>query len=233
MKKLFLALLLIPQLAYADRTFFSAYSLVPGATGGALTLSDAITFSATDKGLLVSGTDKRLLMYGGGSLVNGHASLALNGSTYSGAAGNIDLVSGAVAGSKVTIAAANATSVINFAVGAYATTRWTIDASGNLSQNVTNGGGIILAKTGTTIAVDSGTAASTCSGTVTANGATPVVTSTSCALTTSRIFLSKQSASTAVNGSCTVTAISNGVSFTIACLATDTGAYNFWITQEG
>lgn len=110
---------------------------------------------------------------------------------------------------------------------------WSIPSTGALTSDATNGGGIVLAKTGTTVALDSGTAATTCSGTLTANGATPVVTSTTCALTASRIFLSKQSASTAVNGSCTVTAISNGVSFTVACLATDTGTYNFWITQEG
>lgn len=110
---------------------------------------------------------------------------------------------------------------------------WTFADTGTISGNSASSGNIILAKSGTTVALDSGTAASTCSGTLTANGATPVVTSTTCALTASRIFLSKQSASTAVNGSCTVTAISNGVSFTVACLATDTGTYNFWITQEG
>lgn len=122
-----------------------------GLTSGALTLSDSITFTATDKGLLASGTDKRILLYGGGTVTNTHASLALNGSAYSGAAGNIDLVSGAVTGSKVTIAGANATSVINFAVGAYATTRWQIDATGQLVSDATNGNGIVLSKTGVNV----------------------------------------------------------------------------------
>lgn len=111
--------------------------------------------------------------------------------------------------------------------------KWSLETNGALTSNATNGGSIVLARTGTTIAVDSGTAATACSGQVTANGATGVTTNTTCALTTSRIFLSKQSASTAVNGSCSVTAIVNATSFTITCLATDTGAYNFWITQEG
>lgn len=82
-----------------------------------------------------------------------------------------------------------------------------------------------------TLALQESTAGTACSGSVTANATTPVVTNTTCATTGSRIFLTKTSTST-VNGSCYISAISNGVSFSITCLATDTGTYNFIIFHE-
>lgn len=84
---------------------------------------------------------------------------------------------------------------------------------------------------GGTIAIQEATGANACSGTVTANATTPVVTSTTCATTGSRIFLTKTANST-VNGSCFISALSTGVSFSITCLATDTGAYNWFIVHE-
>jgi hypothetical protein len=85
--------------------------------------------------------------------------------------------------------------------------------------------------TGKTIALQEATAASACSGSVTANGTTPVVISTTCSTTSQRFFLTKTSTST-VNGSCYQSAVSNGVSTTITCLATDTGTYNWLIVHE-
>lgn len=73
-------------------------------------------------------------------------------------------------------------------------------------------------------------AVSTCTGTLTATGATPVVTATTCAKTASRIFLSRTSAETgAVN--VWVSAISNGVSFSVTGEAADTGTYNWLIVN--
>jgi len=85
--------------------------------------------------------------------------------------------------------------------------------------------------TGKTISIQEATAASACSGSVTANGTTPVVITTTCSATSQRLFLTKTSTS-AVNGSCYQSAISNGVSTTITCLATDTGSYNWMIVHE-
>jgi hypothetical protein len=84
---------------------------------------------------------------------------------------------------------------------------------------------------GTTVSIQEATAASACSGSVTANATTPVVVSTTCATSTGRLFLTKTSTS-AVNGSCYQSAVSNGVSFTITCLATDTGTYNWFFIHE-
>lgn len=92
-------------------------------------------------------------------------------------------------------------------------------------------GDVNMNTSGQTLAIQEATAANACSGSVTANGTTPVATSTTCWTTGSRVFLTKTSTS-AVNGSCYISATSNGVSFTITCLATDTGTYNWFIIHE-
>jgi hypothetical protein len=85
--------------------------------------------------------------------------------------------------------------------------------------------------TGRTVGIQEATAASACSGSVTANGTTPVVITTTCSRTSQRLFLTKTSTST-VNGSCYQSAVSNNVSTTITCLASDTGTYNWMIVHE-
>lgn len=102
------------------------------------------------------------------------------------------------------------------------TDRWSIRAtSGDLAASAS----------GSTIAIQEATAGSACSGTLTATATTPVVVSTSCATTGSRIFLTKTGTS-AVNGSCYRSALSNGVSFSVTCLASDTGTYDWLIIHE-
>ena len=194
-----------------------------------------IIFSGTDLSILSSTADgaDNLILYldsgGSGSATRG-AFAQISGNESAGVGGLI-FSAGNINGAALQFIAPASNGIMYFSTNS--NIRWSVDSSGNLSNFSTFGGNLVLSTTGKTVAVDSGTAASTCAGQVTANGATPVVTNTTCALTASRIFLSKQSASTAINGSCTVTGISNATSFTIACLATDTGAYNFWITQEG
>lgn len=82
-----------------------------------------------------------------------------------------------------------------------------------------------------TIAFQEAVAGTACSGTLTANGATPVVTSTTCATTGSRIFLQRTSAETGTVNAW-ISAISNGVSFSITSEAADTGTYNWVIFHE-
>ena len=102
------------------------------------------------------------------------------------------------------------------------TDRWSIRAtSGDLAASAS----------GSTIAIQEATAGSACSGTLTLNATTPVVTSTTCATTGSRIFLTRTSAeSTALNPY--VSAISNGVSFSVTSEAGDTGTMNWFIIHE-
>lgn len=91
--------------------------------------------------------------------------------------------------------------------------------------------GDVAFATNKTISIQEATAGTACSGTLTANGATPVVTSTTCALTGSRIFLTRTSAET---GTVTAwrSALSNGVSFSITSEAADTGTYDWFIIHE-
>ena len=82
-----------------------------------------------------------------------------------------------------------------------------------------------------TIGFQEAVAGTACSGTLTANGATPVVTSTTCAITGARIFLQRTSAETGTVNAW-VSAISTGVSFSITSEAADSGTYNWVIFHE-
>jgi hypothetical protein len=90
---------------------------------------------------------------------------------------------------------------------------------------------VALSNTGTTIAIQEATAGSACSGTLTATGATPVVVSTTCATTGSRIFLQRTSSETGTVNAWR-SALSNGVSFSVTSEAADTGAYDWLIVHE-
>lgn len=102
------------------------------------------------------------------------------------------------------------------------TDRWAIRATS---------GDLAAVSSGNTLAIQEATAGSACSGTLTLNGATPVVTSTTCATTGSRIFLTRTSVeTTALNPY--VSAISTGVSFSVTSEAGDTGTMNWFIIHE-
>jgi hypothetical protein len=83
-----------------------------------------------------------------------------------------------------------------------------------------------------TVALQEAVAGTACMGTLTCNGASDVVTSTTCATTGSRIFLTRTSLDADTTGDFYVKAISNGVSFTVACEALDTGTLNWIIFHE-
>jgi len=111
---------------------------------------------------------------------------------------------------------------------------WTVNGStGALTSDATNGGGIVLAKSGTTLAVDSGTAASACAGTGTHNGTTAVTVSTTCATTGNRIFFADTSEPTTSSG-CWVANVVNGTSFDVDCKSAGQDAtFAWWIQKEG
>jgi len=93
-------------------------------------------------------------------------------------------------------------------------------------------GEVILSTSGKTVALQEATAAAACMGTLTCNGASDVVTSTTCATTGSRIFLTRTSLDADTTGDAYVKSISTGVSFTVACEASDTGTMNWIIFHE-
>lgn len=112
-----------------------------------------------------------------------------------------------------------------------------VDSSGNLILPVASGkyasvsaGDLNFLTSGQTLGIQEATAGSACSGTLTANATTPVVTSTTCARTGSRIFLNRTSNVNVVP--VYVSAISDGVSFSVTGQATDTGTYNWVIFHE-
>jgi hypothetical protein len=99
------------------------------------------------------------------------------------------------------------------------------------SDVVVTSGDLSLLATGKTIEIETGTAASACAGSVTANGATAVTVSTTCATTGSRIFLTRTSAPSGT-AQCWWDTISNGVSFNLDCDGAETGTFNWLILHE-
>lgn len=85
---------------------------------------------------------------------------------------------------------------------------------------------------GKTLAIQEATAGSACSGTGTLTAATPLVVSTTCATTGSRIFLTRTSLDGDTTGDMFVSAISDGVSFSVTSEASDTGTFNWLIVHE-
>lgn len=113
-----------------------------------------------------------------------------------------------------------------------------VNSAGNIvlpaasGKNVVSNGNLALTTAGTTLQLQEATAASACMGTLTLTAATPVVTSTTCAKTASRIFLTRTSVDGDTTGDMAVTAISDGVSFSVTSEASDTGTVNWLIINE-
>lgn len=216
------------------------------ANGGKLTQDatngDSVIFSSATaaKSTILQAADSVGIGIGGGTTVaqtgaNG-AVIQLQGGTAGGGTAGYGLVyGGAFSTGSLYLGTTHASASILFRGGSGGSagnnTLWSITNTGVLSNDGTNGSDINFSKPGTTIAIQESSAGAACSGSVTANATTPVVTSTTCATTAQRLFLTKTSNST-VNGSCYQSAISNGVSFSITCLATDTGTYNWFILHE-
>lgn len=96
-------------------------------------------------------------------------------------------------------------------------------------------GDLSLVASGKTIEIETGTAASACAGSVTANGVTAVTVSTTCATTGSRIFVSRTSAVAAgvTEPGCWATNIVNGTSFDFDCNdAAEDSTFNWLILHE-
>jgi hypothetical protein len=73
---------------------------------------------------------------------------------------------------------------------------WAVTSAGNFEANATNGGDLIISRTGRTISLQEATPASACMGVATPNGNTNVTVTTSCAVTGARIFYTRVGAVT-------------------------------------
>lgn len=214
--------LLIPQLAFADRTFYSAFSLVPGATAqGSVLLQDGTaslpaTAFASQPNTGIFRTGPNVL----GFSVNGFERAQVNAS-------GLSIVSGQTFGLVQSAASPTYTfssdpdtgiyqggaNILGLATGGLA--RFTIGTTGDFIQDATNGGDIIMARTGRTLSLQEATPASACMGIATPNGVTNVTVTTSCAVTGARIFYSRVGAVTNMASISTTTAPA-GASFTFA-----------------
>lgn len=173
--------------------------------------------------------DGRILVGGGGDASNARGAYAsFSGNEEATVPGAAQIVAGNVGTGKVQLRTIGAQPIEIETTNAV---RWNFEADGDLSNDGTNGGQLQLSKAGTTLALQEATAGSACMGTLTFNGATPVVTSTTCATTGARIFLTRTSAeTTALNPY--VSAITNGTSFAVTSEAGDTGTANWIIFKE-
>lgn len=90
-----------------------------------------------------------------------------------------------------------------------------IDGSGNYTSNATNGGDVIIARSGRTLSIQEATPSTACMGVATPNGTTSVSVTTSCAVTGSRVFYSRAGAVTNM-GTISTTAAPSGSGFSFA-----------------
>lgn len=159
------------------------------------------------------------------------ACMVANGNEASGG-GDIIFDTGDSAGSNIIFRANRAAAGIDFRASTN-NVIWTIaEDTGKFSNGATAGGDIWFVKTGTTLGVDSGTAASACAGTGTHNGTTAVTISTTCATTGNRIFFADTSEPTASSG-CWVTNVVNATSFDVDCKSANQDAtFAWWIQRE-
>lgn len=147
--------------------------------------------------------------------------------------GDLQLSTGDASGSDLYLDMAATNSTVIFRDAGTNHQLWTYSVDGNITQNVTYGGDIIFTRTGTTLRIDSGTAASACAGTGTHNGTTAVTVSTTCAATGARIFTVDTSEPT-TSSTCWVTNIVNGTSFDVDCKSAGQDAtFAWWIQKEG
>lgn len=213
----------------AERAFYSAFSLVPGATAlgqvffqSANTPSTpAISFNGDgDTGIYNSGANIIGLSTGGLARFTLDASGALTQDATNG--GNIVFnrtgaaVNWTVPG-FLTTSGANALQIQTNSLA-----RWTFGATGDLTQDATNGGDVIFSRSGRTISLQEATASTACMGVATPNGTTNVTVTTSCAVTGARVFYSRVGAVTNM-GTISTTTNPNGTSFTFASVnAADT-----------
>jgi hypothetical protein len=168
---------------------------------------------------------------GGGYAADGSrgACISLLGEEATGG-GDITYVAGASdthvfsAGSTETMSI-GATGLVTAAAGVTAT-------AGNVTATA---GGFVASASGQTLHLQEATAGTKCMGTATANGTTAVTVSTTCALTASRIFISRTSAVAAgvTEPGCWATNIVNATSFDLDCNdAAEDSTFNWIIFQE-
>jgi hypothetical protein len=222
------------NLLITDAGVVTARAGLATTTGGVTVTAGNVVFGDTNSGILTNSADatdnKRIIISGGGGTGNTRgAELIVSGNELNNGAAS--LLTGGGSGS-LTLGTSSGAGVTNIVSNTF--TRWTFGATGQLTNNATNGGDIIFDKSGTTVSVQEATGASACMGIATPNGVTNVTVTTTCAVANSHAFFTRKGAITNM-GVISVTTNPAGASFTFASTnAADTLASSviWWIIKE-
>lgn len=153
MKKLLIALLLIPQLAFADRSFYSAFSLAPGATA-----QGDLIFPASTQGIVIGASTfnnaaEQIRLYNGNSGAIKPTNIQLEIESTANGGVNISNAAAAISGYYFSNPTASYDGGLEYANTSRTLTqrvagnaRWATDSSGNYTQDATNGGNIVQSK---------------------------------------------------------------------------------------
>lgn len=182
--------------------------------------------------LKVDGTDDTNLNADTGDVIKfsvaGTTELTLDDDklTFSGASAKI------VPGATSLLFRNNADSASNIAIADAGTVTTRAGITATTGDITSTAGSFVASASGQTLALQEATAGAKCMGSLTCNGASDVTTSTTCATTGSRIFLTRTSLDADTTGDYYVKSISDGVSFTVACETSDTATLNWIIFHE-
>jgi hypothetical protein len=130
----------------AERAFYAAFSLVPGARA----LGSIVLSGATPVGVVRS-DNTTYLGLSGGTTVNSSAvgaNLLLYGASSGGSSGTAYLFGGNQTTGNILLQITNASAETRF-LNSSSGTMWSINNSGNLVQDATNGGDIVFARANT------------------------------------------------------------------------------------
>lgn len=193
---------------------------------GAAVFGGALTLGAAEATIVKDASNERIAIAGGTSAAAASgAMIRLNGSTYSGANGFLDLFAGSQSNAKIRMEAMGSSGTIDMSTNS--ALRWVLESDGDFAGDATNGGNLIIARAGRGLHIKEGSNARMGQSTLTAGSV--VVANTSVTAST-RVFLSRAT-SGGTAGHLSVT-ISAGVSFTISSSSgTDTSTIN-WLLVE-
>lgn len=178
----------------------------------------------------VDGADTSAIAISGGGAVStarGGTAIFRGNESATAEKGYASLYSGNIANSKVLLGLGIASSVIEFQ-NASSGAMWTVNNSGQIIQDVTNGGDIVFGKATSAFQLQSGANGRT--GTFTMNGATPVVVSNT-SLAAGDMITIEQDTPAGTPGPWNLTARTNGASFTVTGTAADTSGMRYTLTQ--
>lgn len=166
--------------------------------------------------------NQNLILAAGGSNTEARGAHMLLAGNESASTGAMSFNGGNISSSNISFSINHASALIRFFNASGARIAY-LNNSGDFNLDATNGGNVVLNKSGSAISIQENSSATACMGTSAPNGTTPVVVTTSCATSGARVFYSRNGAVTN-NASISTTTAPNGTSFSFASTnGADTG----------